>query len=180
MDILKLIAVFLGATILFTSCSVYEKKELTYQTGAFRAKIEWESGGTKFSASVTASAPHAPAGDAKDYETPVPRDVELCFLSPASMRGITVTRIAGAVCATLRGIKIDSVALMGYLAVADLFDVSGDVTDVRAEDSGSGKLTRIDVSDGDSAFSVYLSSETENPVRIVADRYDMRIVWFER
>ena len=178
MEILKVIALLLGAAILLTSCSVYGKKELTYQKGAFRAEIEWESDGTKFSASVTAGAPRPPA-EGEDIDSVI-RDIEMCFLSPESMRGIKVTRTNGEVGAALGDIEIDSGALAGYLAAADLFDVSGEVKDIELVDSESGRLTRIDVRDGDAEFSVYLSVETENPVRLTGSKYDVKVVWFER
>lgn len=165
MEILKMIALLLGAVIVLSACSSGGEEPLGYQNGAFETEILITSNGMTVRAIFTAEAPRSVQSEATSgaEEEMSGRNVKITFADPPSLRGITASRQDGKVSVLFDGTEITDAGVIGWLDVADLFSISGNVTDTDVREIYGKKVNYLEVENGEDIYKIYLSPDSGYP-----------------
>ena len=185
MEIIKLLALVLGAALMLSACAAYDYDVLSYQEGEIRAEICWTVGEVRMGAEIHISAPkQAESGDDGDGMRAESRDVSLTFNYPDSLGGISVSRVDGKVTASLGEVIIDDPEISGWLEIENFFNIEADVKDTYVTEIDGTKVNYIEaVSDDDRTYGIYLIPDTGHPRRICGSIGGMEtvmdVIWFE-
>ena len=163
MERIKFVALTLILTLLLISCAP-SGAVLDYQVLPFTARFALSTNGIQLSGILTAGS-----------FTDTPRDVSISFESPDSLSGITVTRKGGKVHTSLDNISVSSDGVR-WLAIAELFSLSGAVSSAKATTLGGIECTLVSLtSDKGEKYSVYID-KSGAPLRICGNLFEKPFV----
>ncbi len=148
-------------TMLLTACSPRPSDPLAYQKSALSAEVVLEKNGTRIGAVIRLGEP-----------TDGPRDAEIVFTSPESLKGATVERKGGSVTARLGDLSVSPYGRALFLA--ELFSLDGTVTSAKAENG----LTILTLSESDADYTLTLDAGG-HPKSISGQGFVLAIVWLE-
>ncbi len=157
MEILKLIALLIGAALLLGACSYDGDYTLSYQEKSFTADLSWCIDGTEILATlVSIRNPDAS------------RDLSLSFTYPPSLAGITVTQTGEDTepSARLGDIEISSPAAVRWLAISQLFELEGEVKNTFVTSIDGVAVNAVEASTERGDYTVYLMPDNSLPRRI--------------
>ncbi|HOA85560.1 MAG: hypothetical protein GX057_06480 [Clostridiales bacterium] len=160
--------------LLLSGCMADDGRYLEYSRGAFAAIIEGRAGEFDFTAEVRVGPP-LDTGD----RNPPPRDIELTFLSPATLAGIRIARRDGRVSVYSGELTADGSYAAGWLAAAELLIPEGSVTAARHITEDGVKMTKLEMRLRDSSLLTIWIDRSGYPLRVVSDsgrqKTDLRI-----
>ena len=156
---------------LLSSCASEEASLPDCFEGGFECEISFEWEGLSYRVEILREAGYG-------------SDLTLSFLEPEAMKGITVSRRDGSESVRLFESEYTEVGRLGWLALEDLFLVSGSVVDSRLEECCGVSANRLTFRREDGVDGVIYLSGEEEPLRIcgaVGGRYaDATILKFRR
>ena len=160
MEILKLIALFVGSALLFTCCSATTSPNLSYQEKPFRTHISWKTENLSARAILTS----IPVIDDNQNKT---KNITLEFTSPENLSGIKVSKLGENITVSLDGMKISAPYAERWLEIAKLFDIEATVKESSISELDGVRFNFITaVSDSGEDYSLYLYKDSGLPRRI--------------
>lgn len=174
MEILKLIAVIVGAAFFLSACSPNNSYSLSYQEKDFSAGLCWESDDIMICATLISLS-----SDTTE------RDLSLTFSSPPSLNGITVSRKAGEdkTSVQLDGLELSLPSAVRWLDISKLFELEGSISDTYITDIDGISVNAVVANTEDGEYTVYLLPNSSLPRRICGRVNDkeltLDIIWFE-
>ncbi len=171
---MRILIIVMGLALLLVGCAMPDTEYLEYTGDAFVAEIEGERGGFTFTAKIRVGAPTGGSADAP------PRDIEMTFTSPATMKGIVIERIGGKITLSSAGLSIEGRGAVGWLTAAELLTPLGTINDIKIIDDRAGaRLAKVEMSltDG-SPLILLIDCDTGFPVNIKNENIEMRIASF--
>ncbi len=171
---MRILIIVMGLALLLVGCAMPNAEYLEYTGDAFVAEIEGKRGGFVFTAQIKVGAPTDGIADAP------PRDIEMTFISPATMSGIVIKRVGGKITLSSANVSIEGRGAAGWLAAAELLTPSGTINDVKIIDDRTGaRLARVEMSLADgSPLTLLIDCDTGFPVDIKNDDIEIRIASF--
>lgn len=157
---MKRLLTILLLALLLCGCAA-DSRYLEYTASAFEATVEGRIGELDFTAEVRVGAPRDPKA-----ENPPPRDIEMTFLSPATLAGIRIARRDGRVSVTSGELVADGRYAADWLAAADLLVPVGRITGTVKVVEGDVKMTRVEIRTGDLGLLTLWTDRSGYPLRI--------------
>ncbi len=146
---------------MFSACTPRPSDPLAYQKSPLSAEVILEKNGTRIGAVID-------LGEKSD----APRNAEIVFTSPESVKGITVERLNGNVTSKLGELTItpDERALF----IAELFSLDGTIIGAATENG----MTTLTLSCTDADYILTLDADGR-PKSIDGKDFTLKIVWLE-
>ncbi len=152
----------------FLPSCIKKSDPLAYEKGKINAEIEISMNGTRLRAEMELM----PMCEGKV------RDARLVFLSPDSMKGLSVLRKDGeteVILGDFTPVGIDGESL---LRVTELFSTCGSVATAETDELDGEKITRLSVTAEDGIYTVWLTRDGL-PKRIVSGNMTVDVIWIE-
>ena len=160
-------------SLLLSSCDSDRGAELECFDGAFACEYSYFEEGLTIRARLKASAR---GEDGK-------KEVELCFLEPSALSGVTCEKLSGGYRATLSGMTLVGESASVLFFSAEPFLCDGKAVFCGMSDEGGERLERFEIVDGNAKVSVYVDGKTECPRLIRAElngrSVELHIISFE-
>ena len=175
MEILKLIALLIGAALIFVSCSANSYPTLSYQEKSFRAHISWQLGADtdpnsdsdSDSDSGSSSYCFSAVYTSRPHENG--KDVTLEITSPDELNGLCIGKKNGVFFIHSDDLEISTPFAERLLAVSELFEIDATVTESSIQELDGKKLNMIEARSSDGrCFTLFLFPESGLPRRICA------------
>ncbi len=159
-----ILAIFL---VFLPSC-MKKSDPLSYENGKINAEIVISMNGT----SVGAEMELMPQKDG------ALRDARLDFISPDSMKGISVQRIDGETRAILGELELTGKDVEALLRATELFSTGGSIVSAETDRLDGESVTRLSARGESGSFTVWLTRDGL-PRRIEAEGMTVDVVWIE-
>ena len=91
-------------------------------------------------------------------ENPPPRDIEMTFLSPATLAGIRIVRKDGRVSVGSGELVADGRYAAGWLAAAELLIPKGRITGAAKVTEGDVKMTKVEMRSNSGLLTLWIDS----------------------
>ncbi|MGI6167337.1 MAG: hypothetical protein ACOYIA_04280 [Eubacteriales bacterium] len=161
---MKRLLTVLFLILLLSGCMADDGRYLEYSRGGFSATVEGRAGEFDFTAEVKAGPPAS-----NENDNHPPRDIELTFLSPATLSGIRIARRDGRVSVYSGELSANGSYAAGWLAAAELLIPEGSVTGARRVTEDGVKMTRLEMRLRDSRLLTIWLDRSGYPLRVVSD-----------
>jgi hypothetical protein len=145
---------------------------------SFSAEVEGKVNDVDFSAHIKVSEIKTSEDGENSY-----RDIEITFISPESVKGLSVVRKNG-IFSHIDGVEQrEDPSAEGFLEIAEALLCEGQITSVGVEEISEKSYTLIKIEDGQNICSYYVGSESGNPeyvdAKINGRSVFLKIIWLE-